>query len=191
MVTNQKWRPYIFAFLVFCVLSSKHIIIYNEEVLVALTFGGFIYFVTQYFGETIRESLDERSHTIEGELKNFFLFKKESLLQLCQEHQKLTQLKQAFSFLDKMTQSHIERKSHGARERLSVLLSQQLKSRFGALTSSSPSLQAEWQEKTAFSQLPYLLYSLNEKGEAGERGWDPKRVKKAIDLLRQGKERGE
>lgn len=186
MVTNQHWRPYIFAFLAFCVLSSKHIIIYNEEILVALTFGAFIVFVTQYFGKTIQESLDERSQTIEGELNNFFLFKKESLHHLCQEHQKLTRLQEGFASLDRLTQGQIERKSQQATQTVSALLSQQLKSRFTALSAATPSLESEWQEKMALSQFPYLLYSFSQKGEAKERGWDPKRVKKAIDLLRQG-----
>ena len=55
MMTNEKLRPYIFGFLAFCVLSSKHIIIYNEEILVALTFFAFVYFVYRYFGQTIQE----------------------------------------------------------------------------------------------------------------------------------------
>ena len=55
MMSNEKLRPYIFAFLAFCVLSSKHIIIYNEEILVAITFFAFVYFVYRYFGQTMQE----------------------------------------------------------------------------------------------------------------------------------------
>ena len=60
MFNNKKIAPYIFAFLAFCVFSSKHIIIYNEEILVFLSFSLFVIFVSFYFGNSIKESLDER-----------------------------------------------------------------------------------------------------------------------------------
>jgi len=47
-------------FLGFIVFSSKGIIIYNEEILVALGFLGFIFFVSKQYGKDIRESLELR-----------------------------------------------------------------------------------------------------------------------------------
>ena len=89
MISNDKIRPYIFGFLVFCVFSSKNIIIYNEETLVALSFFAFIFFVFRYFGDTIKQSLDERSEGIKVELQNFLHLKAQSLKQLYKEHQKV------------------------------------------------------------------------------------------------------
>jgi len=47
-------------FLGFIVFSSKGIIIYNEEILVALGFLGFIFFVSKQYGKDIRGSLELR-----------------------------------------------------------------------------------------------------------------------------------
>ena len=57
---NASYRVYLFAFLIFCVCSSKNIIIYNEETLVAASFCLFVLFVFHYFGNTVKEALDER-----------------------------------------------------------------------------------------------------------------------------------
>ena len=92
MTSNDKLRPYLFAFLVFCVLSSKHIIIYNEELLVAVSFLGFVFFSLHYFGNTIRESLDDRRDGIKAELERFFLLKRKSLQEVAEQHAKGTLL---------------------------------------------------------------------------------------------------
>ena len=75
-------------FLAFSVISSKHIIIYNEEILVSLSFLFFVIFVSFYFGDTIKESLDERKKLIESELQNFLNLKKESYKTLFKIHEK-------------------------------------------------------------------------------------------------------
>jgi hypothetical protein len=89
MYNNEKLRIYIILFLSFCVLSSKNILIYNEETLVALSFFCFLFFVYRYFGLTIRESLNERSQYVQYELQKFFTLKANSYKELLKEHQKI------------------------------------------------------------------------------------------------------
>ncbi|MBJ6359879.1 hypothetical protein JFN88_00880 [Paenibacillus sp. MAHUQ-46] len=50
----------VVALLVFSILSAKHIIIYNEEILVALSFFAFLYYVMISSGDSIGSFLDER-----------------------------------------------------------------------------------------------------------------------------------
>lgn len=64
-------------FLIFCVLSSKNILIYNEEFLVALTFVLFLDFSFYYFSGTVKDSLDERSNNIQIELQGACVQKRE------------------------------------------------------------------------------------------------------------------
>lgn len=66
-----------YGFLLFCVLSSKNILIYNEEFLVALTFVLFLDFSFYYFSGTVKESLDERSSSIQLELQGVCQQKRE------------------------------------------------------------------------------------------------------------------
>lgn len=86
MVSMDKSRLMVVAFLAFCVLSSKHILIYNEETLVALSFFLFVWFVFRYFGATIRDSLEERSGAIAGELQNYLQVEAAGCHALLEEH---------------------------------------------------------------------------------------------------------
>jgi len=141
MMTNEKLRPYIFGFLAFCVLSSKHIIIYNEEILVALTFFAFVYFVYRYFGQTIQESLDERSQGIQQELESFSVLKKTALEELLQEHKKVGSLSGALQSLAAFTASQVQNACVTGNKTLQSVIAQDMSkkivntsSSFGAIT---------------------------------------------------------
>jgi len=61
---SEALRWGVAAFLVFIVFSSKGILIYNEEILVALGFFGFVAFVSKSYGKDIQASLDVRGEGV-------------------------------------------------------------------------------------------------------------------------------
>jgi ATP synthase B subunit len=71
-----RWRNdrlFLFAaILSICALSSKQISIYNEEMIVARCFIGFLIFSRKSFGKTFQETLDGRIESIQEELQQFF-----------------------------------------------------------------------------------------------------------------------
>lgn len=59
------------AILSICAFSSKKILIYNEEMIVALCFIGFIIFSRKSLGNTFKVTLDGRIQAIQEELQQF------------------------------------------------------------------------------------------------------------------------
>jgi len=65
-------RKMLFAAILFiCALSSKKILIYNEEMIVACCFIGFIIFSRKSLGNTFKVTLDGRIQAIQEELQQF------------------------------------------------------------------------------------------------------------------------
>lgn len=65
-------RKMLFAAILFiCALSSKNILIYNEEMIVALCFIGFIILSRKSLGNTFKMTLDGRIQAIQEELQQF------------------------------------------------------------------------------------------------------------------------
>ncbi len=189
MTSHDKLRPYLFAFLAFCVLSSKHIIIYNEELLVAISFLAFVVFVFNYFGDTVKESLDERRIGIKAELERFFLLRKESLTEVALEHEKVSSLRKGLMSLKSFTRDEAEAGVKRSIDSLKDILSQQIGQRLTQLSSSSLPLQTKWQERVASSQLGMVLANLEKRWKGGgkDASWDPRIIDRALRLL---KERG-
>ena len=168
MISNDKIRPYIFGFLVFCVFSSKNIIIYNEETLVALSFFAFIFFVFRYFGDTIKQSLDERSQTIKVELQNFLSLKADSLKQLYKEHQKVTALTNTLNTIKVFTVSELKKQSNLGKGGLNKVFSDQVKQKLNTLSSSKMSLYQELQQHIAQNVLSAVLVKISSLKKAGK-----------------------
>ena len=123
---NFSPKSFLFVFLLFCVCSSKSIIIYNEETLVAISFCLFVIFVFHYFGNTVKESLDERSENIKIECQDFLHYKEQSLQQLFAEHQKIGQLENAASQLMRFTKEQIQGCTATSAHSLEKTFSQQI-----------------------------------------------------------------
>lgn len=146
MFNNKKIAPYIFAFLAFCVVSSKHIIIYNEEILVALSFLFFVIFVSFYFGNNIKESLDERSISIESELQNFLTLKKDCLNELFKEYKKAAACKQILQKLTKFTKLQLKNKGVGSEKALKTIFSQQTNHKLKNISYTNFNLKSKIQQ---------------------------------------------
>ncbi len=146
MINNKKIAPYIFVFLAFCVISSKHIIIYNEEILVALSFLFFVVFVSYYFGDNIKESLDERSNTIKLELQNFLNLKKDSLHTLYKIHEKAFSSEKFINNLMKFTDIKITNKIKGSEKALKNLFAKEIYTKLKNLSNSNVSVKYKFQE---------------------------------------------
>jgi hypothetical protein len=85
-------RKMLFAAILFiCALSSKKILIYNEEMIVALCFIGFIIFSRKSLGQTFKVTLDSRIQAIQEELQQF-LNPNEVVLLSSNEQQRLLRI---------------------------------------------------------------------------------------------------
>jgi len=86
-MTFSRSAELTFAILAFFVLSSKHIFIYNEETLVVFCFFGFLWTSVRMFGDSLTQSLNDRSAAIASELRAS-LGAKEHLLRALLDEQK-------------------------------------------------------------------------------------------------------
>ena len=161
-ISNQdKQRFYFFLFLAAIVITSKKsIIIYNEEILVALTFFAFVFFIYNYFGNQIKESLDERCSLIQQELETFFVLKKESLIQALQQHRNVSSLMKTITTLIKFTKQLLNKASQRCLVVLNNIFFQHIKQKLSTLFLSTTPLELEWNRQLAAYQLPLVLANL-------------------------------
>ncbi|KAF7048709.1 hypothetical protein CFC21_057414 [Triticum aestivum] len=90
--TDMKARNMLFAAIPsICASSPKKISIYNEEMIVARCFIGFLIFSRKSLGKTFKETLDGRIESIQEELQQFFN-PNEVILEESNEQQRLLRI---------------------------------------------------------------------------------------------------
>lgn len=77
----------IIVILLLSVFSSKQIFIYNEEIIVAVSFIGFVLFTQNFFGDTIKAAFDERQLSVLNELQEYFVKKEALLAEFMKQHE--------------------------------------------------------------------------------------------------------
>ena len=185
MFSNQKIKGYVFLFLAFCVFSSKGIIIYNEETLVALSFYTFVLFCFHYFGNTVKESLDERGSTIKEELHNFLHHKQESLIELSQEHKRISQLQSIIPSIGSFTETQLSKLSLSGQETLNSVFAEQLRQRLAHLSLSKSVLQQRLQKHIADNLEALVLAKIEHIRTFGkDNHLDSRMIKQGIKLLK-------
>ena len=164
MFTNEKLRLYLFLFLAFAVLSSKNILIYNEETLVALSFFCFLFFVLHYFGNTIKDSLNERSQMIREELQNFLILKEQSFQELLLQHQKVSGLVKALKVLNDFTKNELNLLNCNGDKALNNMCSSRIQNKLKALMFSKLMVQQKLQFLLSEKILSNVLVAFTRKG---------------------------
>lgn len=185
MFGNQKVKTFLTLFLIFCVFSSKGIIIYNEETLVALSFCAFVLFCLHYFGNTVQESLSERGSAIKTELQDFLLLKEESLQELSQEHKRIAMLQSNLSSLSSFTCSELTKCTVFGGRTLNNVFAQQVQQKISYLDSSKNILQQQLQNLIATKIKGAVLLKMDKASRAGGgKGINAKVIKRSINLLK-------
>jgi hypothetical protein len=134
------------ALLAYFVLSSKHLIIYNEETLVLLSFIGFILLSSHMMGESVENSLNERSSAISQELQNSLQSKDQYFHELFHEHEKQFSLKNLFQKFHQSASREVL-SIHGQREKaLSGVFSSEVSQKVQGLFGSHQSFQEKLQK---------------------------------------------
>lgn len=189
MFSTDKLRLYLFGFLAFCVLSSKHIIIYNEETLVALSFFCFIFFVSQYFGNTITDSLNERSQIIQQELQNFLNIKHQSFKELLNEHEKLSGLVGGLKNLAMFTTTELKKLNSNTQKALTNIFIDQIVLKLKTLSFSKLVIQQKLQYSLSEDILANVLvaYQKTKTDKTKSGALSQTTIQNAINLLMSSK----
>lgn len=183
LFTAENLRFGISLLLAFFVLSSKHIIIYNEETLVLLCFIGFLFFSSYMISDSIENSLNERSLAIYSELQNSLHLKESLLIDLINEHKKQILLKTILNSsgsLSKFSISELSLISSQRQKALHALFSQHVQQKLKALLDSQVNLQEKMQKTIVNGFRGNVL----EVFQLSKKTLQPKLVQQALQQLR-------
>lgn len=185
MFSNEKLRFYLFIFLAFSVLTSKNILIYNEETLVALSFFCFIFFVLHYFGNTIKDSLNERSQVIGEELQNFLILQENSFQEVLTLHQKVSGLLKVLGVLNTFTKNELNALNISGDKELKNMFHFRIQNKLKTLAFSKLMMQQKLQYLLSEKILSTVLVAFSKKNQGAAKlaAFQNEAIKKAPNSL--------
>ena len=143
--------------LAYFVFSSKHLIIYNEETLVLLSFIGFVLFSTHLMGESVTNSLNERSLAISQELENSLHVKNQFFQELFQEHHKQFSLKSLFQKFHESASREIFAMNGHREKSLHTVFSQEVFQKLQGIFGSHQNFQEKLQKSFGLGFRPSVF----------------------------------
>jgi len=163
----------------FFVLSSKHLIIYNEETLVVISFIGFILFSYRMVNESIENSLNERSLAIENELQNSLVLKESLLSALLDENKKQLFLNKFLDSVREFSSQELFSISSERQKALKVVVAQQIFQKLKFLSSSNLLIQEHFQNTLQKGFRGSILEEFN----LSKKTLKPKLIQQAISAI--------
>lgn len=165
----------------FLVLSSKNIIIYNEEILIGLSFLAFLAFTTVTTNESIRGIFTVRKETIKRELQKYLCAKELLLRDLAREYEKNLILEECLSCLRDQCCTELKN-LHLQREKgLRISFVAQLRSRLHFLEQT----ESRGQEKIQQGWQTGFRYGVLETFQQTKKVVGPKLIQQALAQLNQ------
>ena len=166
-------------FLIFLVLSSKNILIYNEELLIALSFVGFVVFSSHTMGETCAEAFQARSQAIQGELQTYFTMKEDVLLELIQKYKKRLALAESLNILGQISTTEITTLYTQREQALQSTVTSQMHQKLKTLGYTEKTLQDTLQTLC----IQGFRESVLEEFQRGKKQLGPKLLQQALTAL--------
>ena len=170
----------IMSLLAFFVLSSKHIIIYNEETLVLISFIGFILLSYNMLSDSIENSLNERSLAIYNELQNSLQLKEQFLKELLEEHKKQLSLKNILNTFNQFSSYEILQMNDQRQKALKNVFCQEVQQKLKTLVLSQNTLQDKLQKVIASGFRDSVL----EEFQFSKKTMKPKLLQEALRQLK-------
>lgn len=151
--------------LLFVALSTNHIIIFSEEILIAFAFFGFVTFTQTYFGQTLRSTLEGRRNHLERELEGVLSKKEEAITKALHNEQKKAQRKTDLQQLIQLTCREIDSFASTCESNLPRLLNENLHRRLQKLAdTASNRFQKDLQEALVQNLRHQVIFNLYARG---------------------------